>query len=40
MTKLGWTPQYTSIEDIVATAWAWHQAHPDGYEGPRWRNAP
>jgi UDP-glucose 4-epimerase len=30
-TELGWTPQYMSIEPIVATAWAWHQAHPDGF---------
>lgn len=29
--ELGWTPRYTKIEDIVATAWAWHRAHPDGY---------
>lgn len=28
---LGWTPQYTDIEDIVQTAWQWHQAHPRGY---------
>jgi UDP-glucose 4-epimerase len=34
--KLGWKPKYTSIEDTVATAWAWHQANPNGY-GPRER---
>ncbi|MEM7475292.1 MAG: UDP-glucose 4-epimerase GalE [Planctomycetota bacterium] len=28
---LGWRPQYTEIEDIVSTAWKWHQAHPRGY---------
>ncbi len=28
---LGWRPKYTSIEDIVATAWQWHQLHPRGY---------
>jgi UDP-glucose 4-epimerase len=28
---LGWAPQYTDIEKTIATAWAWHQAHPDGY---------
>lgn len=22
---LGWRPQYADIEDIIATAWAWHQ---------------
>lgn len=30
-TQLGWTPRYTSIEETIATAWAWHQAHPQGY---------
>lgn len=30
-TQLGWSPQYTDIEKIVATAWAWHHAHPQGY---------
>jgi UDP-glucose 4-epimerase len=28
---LGWTPQYTSIVDIVRTAWRWHKSHPHGY---------
>lgn len=28
---LGWAPAYTSIEEIIASAWAWYQAHPDGY---------
>ena len=23
---LGWKPQFTNLEDIVATAWTWHQA--------------
>ena len=30
-TELGWKPQYPKLEDIVKTAWAWHQKHPDGY---------
>lgn len=29
--ELGWTPRYTSIEEIVETAWHWHRAHPDGW---------
>ncbi len=29
--ELGWKPQYPRLEDIVATAWAWHQRHPEGY---------
>ena len=28
---LGWTPQYTDVDGIVATAWKWHRAHPRGY---------
>lgn len=28
---LGWSPQYTEIEDIVATAWNWHRTHPQGF---------
>ncbi len=29
--QLGWQPQYTSIDETVETAWAWHQKHPEGY---------
>jgi UDP-glucose 4-epimerase len=29
--ELGWKPQYPKIEDIVATAWAWHNKNPHGY---------
>jgi UDP-glucose 4-epimerase len=28
---LGWTPRYPKIEDILASAWEWHQSHPNGY---------
>lgn len=28
---LGWQPRYTKVEDIIASAWKWHSAHPDGY---------
>jgi UDP-glucose 4-epimerase len=31
--ELGWRPLYTELDDIVATAWRWHEAHPRGYEG-------
>jgi UDP-glucose 4-epimerase len=30
--ELGWQPQHASLEDILASAWEWHAAHPDGYE--------
>ena len=29
--QLGWTPRYDSIEEIVRSAWQWHQTHPHGY---------
>ena len=29
---LDWKPRYTDIESIVRTAWAWHSAHPRGYD--------
>ena len=29
--ELGWKPRFPSLEDIVLTAWAWHQKHPKGY---------
>ncbi len=29
---LDWTPQHTTIESIVETAWRWHQSHPRGYK--------
>jgi UDP-glucose 4-epimerase len=29
--ELGWRPQYSALETIVATAWQWHRTHPDGY---------
>ena len=31
ITELGWKPQFPKLEDIVATAWAWHKQHPNGY---------
>jgi UDP-glucose 4-epimerase len=27
---LGWAPR-RGLEEMIADAWAWHQAHPDGY---------
>ncbi|OPG14924.1 UDP-glucose 4-epimerase GalE [Ferroacidibacillus organovorans] len=29
---LGWQPKYTDLSSMVASAWTWHQAHPNGYE--------
>lgn len=30
---LGWTPRFTSIDEIVGSAWNWHRAHADGSAG-------
>jgi UDP-glucose 4-epimerase len=29
--ELGWTPKFRDLEQIVRSAWEWHQKHPDGY---------
>jgi UDP-glucose 4-epimerase len=29
--ELGWQPALTDLEEIIGSAWLWHQAHPDGY---------
>jgi len=29
--QLGWEPRRTEIREIVASAWAWHRSHPNGY---------
>lgn len=31
--KLGWQPTYTSLKDIVETAWRWHRSQPKGFQG-------
>jgi len=31
-TIFGWQPQFTEIEQVVETAWKWHQSHPNGYD--------
>ncbi|KRN88411.1 UDP-glucose 4-epimerase GalE [Ligilactobacillus ceti] len=28
---LGWEPEFDNLETIIATAWNWHQKHPNGY---------
>jgi UDP-glucose 4-epimerase len=25
MRELGWKPRYTNLDDIIRTAWIWHQ---------------
>ena len=29
---LGWKPQFTDVEQVIGTAWNWHESHPHGYE--------
>ena len=31
-TVLGWKPQFTDVEQVIGTAWRWHEHHPHGYE--------
>lgn len=31
--ELGWQPRFTSMEEIIETAWNWHRSHPDGFVG-------
>jgi UDP-glucose 4-epimerase len=31
MTELGWQPRYTSLEQMIQSAWRWFQKHPAGY---------
>ena len=30
-TVLGWNPQFTDVEQVIGTAWTWHEKHPKGY---------
>jgi UDP-glucose 4-epimerase len=29
---LAWMPAHSSLQEIVTDAWAWHKAHPNGYQ--------
>ncbi len=39
-TGLGWRPAYPTLRDIVASAWAWHRAHPFGYRTKQTEGVP
>ena len=30
--ELGWQPRHPKLEDILASAWEWHQKYPEGYQ--------
>ncbi len=29
--ELGWMPQHSELDNIIQSAWKWHQANPNGY---------
>lgn len=29
---LGWEPKNTNVSEVIASAWNWHQSHPNGFE--------
>src|ERR1044071_2801461 len=30
--ELGWEPEHDNLNEIISSAWQWHQSHPNGYE--------
>lgn len=30
--ELGWKPKFTNIDDIIRSAWIWHQKNPNGFD--------
>ncbi|MFC4779588.1 UDP-glucose 4-epimerase GalE [Paenibacillus sp. GCM10023252] len=34
-TELGWNPTRNKLEDIILSAWRWHESHPAGYNDQR-----
>ena len=32
MKELGWKPTHTNMQEILSSAWEWHQSHPNGYK--------
>jgi UDP-glucose 4-epimerase len=32
-TMLGWRAAHSSLDEILSSAWQWHQTHPQGYRG-------
>jgi UDP-glucose 4-epimerase len=33
--ELGWNPLHSTLEHMLADAWAWRETHPQGYADPR-----
>ncbi len=32
ISELGWKPEHTNLQEIISSAWEWHQSHPNGYK--------
>jgi len=32
VSELGWKPAHTNLQEIISSAWEWHQSHPSGYK--------
>jgi UDP-glucose 4-epimerase len=32
MSELGWEPEHTNLQEIISSAWNWHQTNPNGYK--------
>jgi UDP-glucose 4-epimerase len=30
--ELGWKPRHDALQEIIGSAWEWHNSHPRGYE--------
>jgi UDP-glucose 4-epimerase len=37
--ELGWQPKHSSLDQMLADAWAWREAHPTGYVEPETAHA-
>lgn len=38
--ELGWQPRFSSLEEIIRSAWVWKQSHPAGYGAAVHRDEP
>jgi UDP-glucose 4-epimerase len=38
--ELGWQPQHSKLEEMLADAWGWRMAHPNGYVRPARTDGP
>jgi UDP-glucose 4-epimerase len=32
VSELGWKPERTNLQEIISSAWEWHQSYPTGYK--------